>query len=127
MYSVDYELTVSTCFEHYLLTFRRRCINNSSQPTKYARNIPTRATSSEKCSLQAAQRYTTQAAFLVWPPKSGSYLLIVLLMMGILVPETCLGNKTAYFVASSWFFTFAVMGHYHQHHRLLLLHRNKTQ
>jgi hypothetical protein len=25
----------------------------------------------------------------VGPPKSGSYLLIVLLMMGILVPETC--------------------------------------
>jgi hypothetical protein len=30
----------------------------------------------------------TQAAFQVWPPKSGSYLLIVLLMMGILVTET---------------------------------------
>jgi hypothetical protein len=44
--------------------------------------------------------------FQVWPPKSGSYLLIVLLMMGILVPETCWGNKTAYFVASSWSFTF---------------------
>jgi hypothetical protein len=27
-------------------------------------------------------------------------------MMGILVPETCWGNKTAYFAASSWFFTF---------------------
>jgi hypothetical protein len=27
-------------------------------------------------------------------------------MMNILVPETCWGNKTAYFVASSWFFTF---------------------
>jgi hypothetical protein len=27
-------------------------------------------------------------------------------MMGILVPETCWGNKTAYFVASSWVFTF---------------------
>jgi hypothetical protein len=27
-------------------------------------------------------------------------------MMGILVPETRWGNKTAYFVASSWFFTF---------------------
>jgi hypothetical protein len=42
-------------------------------------------------------------------------LLIVLLMMGILVPETCWGNKTAYFVASSWFLTFAVStmhGHY---------------
>jgi hypothetical protein len=33
--------------------------------------------------------YTTQVAFQVWPPKSGSYLLIVLLMMDILVPETC--------------------------------------
>jgi hypothetical protein len=47
--------------------------------------------------------------FQVWPPKSGSYLLIVLLMMGILVPETCWGNKTAYFVASSWFFAFIMM------------------
>jgi hypothetical protein len=44
----------------------------------------------------------------VWPPKSGSYLLTVLLMMGILVPETCWGNKTAYFVASSRFCTFTV-------------------
>jgi hypothetical protein len=41
-----------------------------------------------------------------WPPKSGSYLLIVFLMMGILVPETCRGNKTAYFITSSWFFIF---------------------
>jgi hypothetical protein len=30
------------------------------------------------------------------PPKSESYLLIVLRMMGILLPETSLGNKTAY-------------------------------
>jgi hypothetical protein len=44
---------------------------------------------SEQCSLLEAQRYTSQAAFQVWPPKSGSYLLIVLLVMGILVPETC--------------------------------------
>jgi hypothetical protein len=29
-------------------------------------------------------------------------------MMGTLVPETCWGNKAAYFVASSWFFTFTV-------------------
>jgi hypothetical protein len=29
-------------------------------------------------------------------------------MMGILVPETCWGNKAAYFVASSWFFTFTI-------------------
>src|SRR5215469_9894196 len=29
-------------------------------------------------------------------------LTIVLLMMGILVPETCCVNKSAYFVASSW-------------------------
>jgi hypothetical protein len=27
-------------------------------------------------------------------------------MMGIVVPEACWGNKTAYFVASSWFFIF---------------------
>jgi hypothetical protein len=32
---------------------------------------------------------TTQAAFQVWPPKSGRYSLIVLLTVGILVPETC--------------------------------------
>jgi hypothetical protein len=60
------------------------------------------------CLLQEAQRCTTQATFQVWPPKSGSYLLIVLLVMGILVPETCWGNKTTYFIASSWFFTFTV-------------------
>jgi hypothetical protein len=65
-----------------------------------------RATSSEQCTLLAFQHYTTQVAFQVWPPKRGSYLLI-LLMMGILVPKPCWGNKTAYFVASSWFFTFA--------------------
>jgi hypothetical protein len=54
-------------------------------------NMPTisRATSSEQCTPQAAQRYTTQAAFQVWPPNSGSYLLILLLTIGILVPETC--------------------------------------
>jgi hypothetical protein len=28
LYSVYYELTACTCFEHYLLIFRRRCINN---------------------------------------------------------------------------------------------------
>jgi hypothetical protein len=43
-------------------------------------------TSSEQFSLQKAQRYTAQAAFQEWPPKSGSYLLIAHLMMGILVP-----------------------------------------
>jgi hypothetical protein len=47
-----------------------------------------RTTSSEQCSLLAAQLYTTQAAFQVWQPKSGSYLSIVFLMMDILVPET---------------------------------------
>jgi hypothetical protein len=31
--------------------------------------------------------------FQVWPHKSGRYSLIVLLMMGILVSETCWGNK----------------------------------
>jgi hypothetical protein len=29
LYSVYCELTASTCFEHYLLIFRRRCINNN--------------------------------------------------------------------------------------------------
>jgi hypothetical protein len=29
LYSVYYELTASTCFEHYLVIFRRRCINNN--------------------------------------------------------------------------------------------------
>jgi hypothetical protein len=29
LYSIYYELTASTRFEHYLLTFRRFCINNS--------------------------------------------------------------------------------------------------
>jgi hypothetical protein len=29
LYSVHYELTASTCFEHYLLIFRRRCTNNN--------------------------------------------------------------------------------------------------
>jgi hypothetical protein len=28
LYSVYYELTASTCFEHYLLIFRTCCINN---------------------------------------------------------------------------------------------------
>jgi hypothetical protein len=27
-------------------------------------------------------------------------------MMGMLVPKTCWGNKTTYFVTSGWFFTF---------------------
>jgi hypothetical protein len=31
----------------------------------------------------------TQAVSQVWPPKSRRHSLIVLLMMGILVPETC--------------------------------------
>jgi hypothetical protein len=29
LYSCCYELTASTCFEHYLLIFRRRCTNNT--------------------------------------------------------------------------------------------------
>jgi hypothetical protein len=92
-------------------------LKNQLDATKYAVFIAStcfghkytyhhQATPSEQCSLQAAQHYTTQVAFQVWPPKSGSCLLILLLMMGILVPETCWGNKTAYFVASGWFFTF---------------------
>jgi hypothetical protein len=63
VYSVYYTLIASTCFKHYLLIFRRRCINNdwyiesyyvgwllpglefnsnpgSSQPTYFALNIP---------------------------------------------------------------------------------------
>jgi hypothetical protein len=56
--------------------------------------------------------------FQAWPPKSVSYLLIVLLIMGILVSETCWGNKTAYFVASSWFYTcncvYEARSHEHQ-------------
>jgi hypothetical protein len=47
------------------------------------------ATSSEHHTLLEAQRSTTQVAFQLWPPKSGSYLLIVLLIMGILMPEIC--------------------------------------
>jgi hypothetical protein len=34
--------------------------------------------------------------------------------MGILVPKTYWGNKTAYFVASSWFFTFTMSTKYGQ-------------
>jgi hypothetical protein len=72
------------------------------------------ATFYEQCSLQETLRYTTQAAFQVWPPKSRSYLFIVLLTVGILMPETCCGIKIAYFVTSSWFFTFTMsmmLGH----------------
>jgi hypothetical protein len=29
MYSIYYELATSTCFEHYVLIFRRRCTNNN--------------------------------------------------------------------------------------------------
>jgi hypothetical protein len=29
LYSIYYELTASTCFEHYLLIFRMCCTNNS--------------------------------------------------------------------------------------------------
>jgi hypothetical protein len=39
--------------------------------------------------------------FQVWPPKSGIYSLIVLLMLGILVPETCWGNKN-YVLCRIW-------------------------
>jgi hypothetical protein len=59
-------------------------------------------------SLQEVQCSTTQAAFQVWPPKSGRYSLIVLLMMGILVLKHVEAIKTANFVASSRFFTFTV-------------------
>jgi hypothetical protein len=36
-----------------------------------------------------------EPAFQVWPPKSERYSLIVLLMVDILVPETCEAIKTA--------------------------------
>jgi hypothetical protein len=76
-----------------------------------------------------AQCSTTQAAFQVWPPKRGRHPLIVLLMMGILVPETCWGNKnckTAYFVASIRFFTFTMStmhGHMNIKQSLRFWHR----
>jgi hypothetical protein len=48
MYSVYYELTASTCFKHYLLIIRRRCIINCyiafvclvAAKTQYTRNTP---------------------------------------------------------------------------------------
>jgi hypothetical protein len=59
LYSIYYELTACTCFEHYLLNFRRCYTNNNwyiacvlcarvgvhsnpgrSQQTQHARNIP---------------------------------------------------------------------------------------
>jgi hypothetical protein len=44
---------------------------------------------------------------------------IVLLMMGTLVPETCWGNKAAYLVVSIWFFTFHYVydARLHEHSR----------
>jgi hypothetical protein len=33
LHSVHYELTASTCFKHYLLIFRRHCINNNRYST----------------------------------------------------------------------------------------------
>jgi hypothetical protein len=45
-------------------------------------------------------------------------------MMGILVPETCWGNKTGYFVASSWFFTFTVFS---SQFNTETLHKTKTE
>jgi hypothetical protein len=42
-------------------------------------------------------------------------------MMGILVPETCWGNKTAYFIVSSWFLTFTVYdARSHEHLQLIM-------
>jgi hypothetical protein len=52
-------------------------------------DVASLATSSKRCSLKEAQYGTTKAAFQVLPPKSGIYSIIVFLMMGILVPETC--------------------------------------
>jgi hypothetical protein len=66
-------------------------VKNQLDVTKYAEDVArlSLATSSEQCSLQEPQCGTTQVAFQLWPPKSGRYSLIVLLMMAILVPETC--------------------------------------
>jgi hypothetical protein len=52
--------------------------------------------------------------FQVWPPKSGRHSLIVLLMMGMAYwcpkhVEAIKTAKTAYFVASSRFFTFTML------------------
>jgi hypothetical protein len=41
LYSVYYELTASTCFEHYLLIFRRCCINNNSFHSNPGSSQPT--------------------------------------------------------------------------------------
>jgi hypothetical protein len=85
-----------------------------------------RATSSDQCTLLAAQRYTTPGfpGMASWKRK----LLIVLLMMGILVPETCWGNKTAYFVASSWFFILFTMSTMHGHMKVgIFLFRGQWQ
>jgi hypothetical protein len=41
-------------------------------------DVASLATSSKQCSLLAAQRYTAQVAFQIWPPKSRIYSLIVL-------------------------------------------------
>jgi hypothetical protein len=68
----------STCFEHQY-----------AHRQEYTARRMGPATSSEQCSLQEAQCRTTQSNFQVWPPKSGKYSIIVLLTMGILVPETC--------------------------------------
>jgi hypothetical protein len=45
--------------------------------------------------------------------------------MGIFVPETCWGNKTAYFVASGWFFTFT-MSTMHDHMNIKLTNKLVT-
>jgi hypothetical protein len=44
--------------------------------------------------------------FQVWPPKSGRYLLLYSWWWAYWCPKHVEAIKTAYFVASSWFFTF---------------------
>jgi hypothetical protein len=68
-------------------------VKNQLDATKYAVLLPQHVSGTNmpiirRKIIQEAQHCTTQTAFQVWPPTSGSYLLIVLLMKAILVPET---------------------------------------
>jgi hypothetical protein len=51
LYSVYYELTACTCFEHYWLMFRRRCTNNIWY------------TACVLCRMVAASRHNTHAVY----------------------------------------------------------------
>jgi hypothetical protein len=110
----------STCFGHQYSHHQEYLPDTRKKPYTHTTNDPRPpAFTSLTNSLLAkpldcntlhhnTRAYNFAYLFQVWPPKSRSYLLIVLLMMGILVPVTCWGNKTAYFVASGWFYTFTV-------------------